>query len=213
MNKKVNVLLLILIVTFIVLLAGCDDIALEESTNNAVDKHEDVEDTLNKLNNASTIKAKKSLFSLGDKWTIFVDNEEIGIVKGEPIYLIGDTYSLYTNNGSLVERESENLKIAKRSADIHSNEDAEVGYIEQSIVSLLMTFKLYRDDELKAVAKQKVGITLNVDIKDSEENIGYKARKKVISAGAELSLEKKDGDVNGLDALWMALIMNEAMGE
>lgn len=42
---------------------------------------------------------------------------------------------------------------------------------------------------------------------------GTKQKKKAFSATAELDIEKKDGDVNGLDALWMALIMNEVIGE
>lgn len=213
MNKTIYGLLLTVIIISMMLLVGCDEIEREESTQDLVSEQEDIEVTLDKLNSASTIKAKKSLFSIGDKWTIVADNEEIGIVKGEPVYLIGDTYSFYTNNGFLVERESENLKVATSSADIYSNEDEKVGHIKQSIVSFLMTFKLYRDDELDVVAKQKMGITLNVDIKDSEENIGYKARKKAISTSAELILQKKDGDVSGLDALWMVLIMNEVMGE
>lgn len=119
-----NVLLLTFIAIFIVLLVRCDNIALEESTDDEVNKYKDVEDTLNKLNNASTIKAKESLFSIGDKWTIFVYDEEIGVIQGKFVYLIGNTYSFYINNGSLVERE--NVKIAKIFADIYSNKEVDI---------------------------------------------------------------------------------------
>lgn len=138
MNKVIGKLMLGMFVVFAILLSGCDDILndLEKSSEDTEDKEDDIEITLEKLNEASTIKAKKSLFSIGDEWTIFADNEDIGVIKGEAIYLIGDTYSFYTSNGFLVERESENLKVATRAAGIYSNEDEEIGYIKQSIVSL-----------------------------------------------------------------------------
>lgn len=40
-----------------------------------------------------------------------VDGKKIAIIRGEAIYLIGDTYSMYTTSGNLMGREGKEFRI------------------------------------------------------------------------------------------------------
>lgn len=204
MFKKITAILAIFSMVF--LTAGC----YAQAVINPIGEN-DVIKTVEKLNSAKEIRAKKKIFTMGDSWEIFADNEKVGNVNGKVIYAIGDTYSFTTNNGYFVGAEQENFSIVQRTAGIFNENNEKIGEIKQKVFSWLMQFTLYKNGQVNASVEQNFSFNLNADIKNGNGEVNWKVNKKMLSWSADLSIvrEGSNNSVEALDALWLALILNE----
>lgn len=164
------------------------------------------------LNNATEIKAEKAPFSIGDKWDIYADGVLIGQVRGVPFYLVGDTYSLYSVDGSFVGAEAENFKLVNSTADTFDHNGDKVGRLESEIFTWLAKVNIFDGENKVGTASQKFGFAFNAEINDMDENVEWKMERAVFSIGASVTITRTDSnetDVNGMNALWASLMMNE----
>lgn len=103
---------------------------------------------------SNLFRLKKAKISFGDSWDIYADGVKVGYIKGVPLYLIGDTYSLFSTNDNLVSSESENFKVINNTANVYDYNNIQTGYISQEIISLLHKFKIYENSALVGTAEQ-----------------------------------------------------------
>lgn len=194
----------------------------------------DAKDIITVLDGADKIHAKKNLIHINDHWTITADGEVVGIVIGEPLHLVGDTYSFYTPNGHFVGAMEENWNVVNRNSDILNQDKEPVGYLVQDIVRIMQELSLYDSDdtEIEKVQdivrvmqelrlydnddaeigkiQQKLNLGLNADIKDSEGDVEWKVKRDLVSLGASVTLDKENqDDISSVNALFMALMLNE----
>lgn len=204
-DKFTKFLAVITIFSTMFLMAGCGETVIEPKGEN------DIQATIQKLDDAEVIKANKSVLSFGDHWEILADNEKVGEVHGKFLYIIGDTYSFTTNNGYFVGAEQENFAVIQRNAGIYNENEEKIGEIKQEIFTWLIKFTLYKNDEINATTEQNFSLNLSADIKDSDGIVNWHVNRKLISWGSKLEITKEttDPDVEALDALWMSLILNE----
>lgn len=172
----------------------------------------DSESVIAALEAADRITAKKAPFSIGDRWTISADGEEIGEIRGEAIYLIGDTYSLFSAAGNLVGSEAEGYRVIHHSAKLYDHSNAQRGEIKQKFSWLLSEYEILDgESELRGTAKQKLSFTMNFDVLGKSGSAEYNISKAAFSFGADLTIEpkSKDRSVDAIDALWIAVIASE----
>lgn len=173
---------------------------------------EDSRDVLTALNGAQTISLKKDAISWGDRWEVRVDGKLVATIKGEAIYVIGDTYSMYSIAGNLVGRESEEFRIINRRATIYGYDGAPAGALEQDFNLFLGRFRILdTTGKVVGTAEQNFNITLSATIKDRSGNGAWSVKKALWSWGASLEVTslRPDSSVPGIDAVWMAVAMNE----
>lgn len=171
----------------------------------------DVKDIITVLDGADKIHAKKKPVQINDHWTITADGEEVGIVIGEPLHLVGDTYSFYTPNGHFVGAMEENWNVVNRDSDILNQDKEPVGYLVQDIVRIMQEVRLYdKDDAEIGKVQQNLNLGLKADIKDSEGDVEWKVKRDLVSLGASVTLDKDNqDDISSVNALFMALMLNE----
>ena len=178
------------------------------STSDPVDS----QSALDILSQADRIILKKAVFSFGDHWDVVVDGKKIGIIRGEAIHLIGDTYSMYTASGNLMGREGEEFRIINHRAKVYDAYNHLSGYIDEQIFSWLYTFNI-KDTQgrTKGTLRQDFALTLSGSIKDASNNDVWTFNKALFSFGAELTLDKKQKNppVSSMEAIWMSVIVNE----
>lgn len=197
---------IVIFISLVVLVSGCSAPEQSIQTNDELDSISVIE----AINNADTIQAKKAVFSFGDSWDIYADGVKVGYVKGVPLYLIGDTYSLFSVNDNLVGSESENFKVINNTANVYDYNNNQTGYISQEVISLLYKFKIYEDDVHVGTAEQNFSIRLDADIKDADDNIEWHISRAIMSLGADVTITRNDSDdVSGMNAMWISLILNE----
>lgn len=172
----------------------------------------DSESVVTALESADRITAKKAPFSLGDRWTISADGKEIGEIRGEAIYLIGDTYSLFSAAGNLVGSEAEGYRVIYHSAKLYDHSNEPRGEIKQKFAWLLAEYEILgADGEVRGTAKQNLSFTMNFDVLGKGGAPEYSISKAAFAIGADLTIEakSKDRSVDAIDALWIAVIASE----
>lgn len=172
----------------------------------------DSDSVLEALENATTIDAKKAVLAFGDKWTISADGIEVGEIRGEAIYLLGDTYSLFSTNGNLVGSEGEAFRVINHQAKLYDYNNIERGMIQEHFSMFLAQYSFLNADGVEiGKASQKLNITMNFNITDMNDVAEYKISKSFLSFGAKVKIEKltKDTSVSAIDALWLAVIASE----
>lgn len=172
----------------------------------------DSEATIAALEAADVIGAKKKLLSFGDSWTITADGTEVGEIRGEFIYLIGDTYSLFSTAGNLVGSEAEGYRLVNHRAELYDHSNNPRGEIKQNFTIFLSEYEIKDvDGSTTGTAKQKLNFTMNFDIIGKSGAVEYNISKALISLGADLKIEakSKDRSVDAIDALWLAVIASE----
>lgn len=195
------------------MLTGCS-MAYENSNNAPLVTQDsiDSESVLEALENATTIEAKKSVFSFGDHWAISADGVEIGEIRGVLIYALGDTYSLFSNKGNLVGSEGEAFRVINHKAKLYDYNNIERGVIQEHFNPFLAQYSFLNADEAQVgKASQKLSIAMNFNIMDMNDNKEYKISKNLISFGAKVKIEKlkENTSVSAIDALWLAVIASE----
>lgn len=172
----------------------------------------DSESVVTALESADKITAKKAPFSIGDRWTISADGKEIGEIRGEAIYLIGDTYSLFSTAGNLVGSEAEGYRVIHHSAKLYDHSNELRGEIKQKFAWLLSEYEILgADGEVRGTAKQNLSFTMNFDVLGKSGAPEYSISKAAFAIGADLTIEAKSNDrsVDAIDALWIAVIASE----
>ena len=172
----------------------------------------DSQSVIQTLQNATSIRLEKAVFSIGDYWTIKADGVEVANIKGQPIYLLGDTYSMFSKKGNLVGSEGESYRLVNHQAKLYDYNNEYTGEIDQEIFSFLYKFYFY-DKNMKKIGQldQNFSLTLNGDIKDSQGSVNWNFNKDFFSWGAALTLTRKSNEpqVDVMKAIWMTVIVNE----
>lgn len=203
---------LVLIVLMVTVLTGCSVGGSVESlpkvTTNDVSDSQAVIDA---LENADVITIKKDMISFGDHWTVSADGVKVADIKGQPLYMIGDTYSMFSLNGNLVGSEGEQFRLIERKAKLYDYNNEFTGQIEQEIFSLLYRFTFFDADmNQTGTMEQNFNLVLSADIKDNDGVVVWHFDKDLISLGANINLERRaDSDIDAMTAVWMTVIANE----
>ena len=193
-------------------LAGCtsDTSSIEPTADAAAS-----EAAIGKLEYAKTIKLDKAGFSLGDKWSVKADGEDVATIEGKTLYMIGDVYELSDMGGNLLGYEAEQARAFTHGADLYDAEKHNAGEIETELFSWGYHFQL-KDEHGTEVggAKQKLlAWTLNMDLTGrDEDDVEWKMEKAAFSWGDSITLTKvKDGDtdLSAVNAIWLSVIANE----
>ncbi len=172
----------------------------------------DVEAAITTLENASTITVKKAVVSIGDSWEVLVDDVKIATIKGEFIYVLGDTYTMRTIAGNIMGSEGEQYRIINHNAILYDKDGNQNGSIKEEFFSFWYKFYINdADEQLVGTAEQNLSLTLSADIKDADDNVAWRIDKKFFAIGSTLTIEKKaeETDVSAMQAVWMTVIMSE----
>lgn len=174
----------------------------------------DVANVISKLNDSETIVVNKKIMTYNDQWTVKADGSEIAHIEGKVLPVWGDTYVMYSNKNNLIASEAENKQWAGHGATTYDSNNEQTGRIKDELFSWGYKFHVIDNDGKDvAVSESKpFNLTLTFDIKDNHDNIMYSVKKSMFSWGSELTITKKTsdtGNVSGLDAVWLATIINE----
>lgn len=203
------IIAVILSVFALVSMTACSSTSTAQVSQNVADSQQ----VLKTLNTAQTIQLKKHVFALGDEWDVYADGSQVGYIKGAFVYVIGDTYSLFSNEGNLVASEGEQYRVINRSAALYDYNNVQTGHIDQEIFTLLMKLHAYdNSDNLQVSFEQKLTLGLGGNILNGEGEPVYTMSKKLISFGADISLERQDAaDDDAMNAIWVSVIANEIL--
>lgn len=153
------------------------------------------------IQDAETITVKEVAVSVGKKYKIYADGEQIGYVKGKALKLWEDKFEIYDMNGEKIMEEKEVKRIVRlnRMAEIRDTEKKVIGYIGEQTLSKMFsighTFHFYDGEKKPIGISDEVNISLlkKNNFKDNEGNTDYK-----VSAKFDLfdvyDIEVKDGD-------------------
>lgn len=171
-----------------------------------------VASVLEALDGADQVVAQKSPISFGDKWTITADGQEIGEIRGEVIYLIGDTYTLFAPDGSIVASEEEQFKVVTRKANLYDSTGQIYGALDQQFTLFMAKYSIL-DGEGVAIgtAEQKLNWTMKFDVMSASGSKDYQISKAAISMGSKVTVDRltTDTKISMLDALWVAVVASE----
>lgn len=189
---------------------GADPASLPKVTTSDVADSKSVTDALDR---AQTIEVKKEAISWGDSWTVIADGQQVATIEGKPIYMLGDTYSMFSNKGNLVGSEGEEYRMVTSAAKVYDWNNQYTGEVRQNLTFLLAKFDIY-DAKMQRVAsaEEKFNISLTSDIKDNSGNVVWHVHKDVVSWGDTLKIERRSSsDIPAINAVWTTVIMNEVM--
>lgn len=193
-------------------LAGCtsDTSSIEPTADSAAS-----EAAIAKLEDAKTIKLDKAVFSLGDKWSVEADGEDVATIEGKTLYMIGDVYELRDMDGNLLGYEAEQMRAFTHGADLYDAKKRNAGEIETELFSWGYHFHV-KDENGTEVggAKQKLmSWTLAMDLTGKNgDDVEWKMKKAAFSWGDSITLTRvKDGDtdLSAVNAIWLSAIANE----
>lgn len=206
-------MLAVLVLALITVLTGCSVGGSPESLPKVTtgDKADSLA-VIETLNNAKNIQLRKTVISFGDEWTVVADGREVAKIKGQPLYMIGDTYSMFTLKGNLVGSEGEQFRIINHRADLYDYNNTKIGSIDQEVLSFLYKFT-FRDAAGNVTGKmdQDFNLVLAGTMMDANGTPAWKFSKQFLSWGATLDLTRQSSDtrIDVMSAIWMTVIINE----
>lgn len=171
-----------------------------------------VASVIGSLDGAQQVVAQKSPISFGDKWTITADGQEIGEIRGEVIYLIGDTYTLFAPDGSIVASEEEQLSFVTRKANLYDSSGQIYGALDQQFTMFMAKYSILDGDGVAlGTAEQKLNWTMKFDVLSASGSKDYQISKAAISMGSKVTVDRltTDTKISMLDALWIAVVASE----
>lgn len=191
-------------------LSGCGVTVAElpDSTGNSADSKA----VIQTLNEAEMITLDKKVISWGDNWNVSADGTDTAELKGQAIPVLGDTYSMYSTNGNLVASEAEQVIRTLHGATTYDYENEERGSIDQNLSLILQSYTIKDvDGNVVGTADQKMGMSLNFEIKNADGEVEYKVKKAMVSWGASLDVERQveNPSVDAQDAVWLSVIVSE----
>lgn len=174
---------------------------------------QDSDAVLKKLRWGHEIELKKAVFSVNKSYTVSVDGEEVGELKGQYFPVFGDTFALYSTAGNLVASEGEKLKLPFHGAAFYDYNNVKTGEVHEDL-SLIMAHWTVVDAAGKTVgeAKQNFSITMKFTVNDPAGKLQYTVKKDYVSlTGSKLHVirETNEPTVAATDALFLAAIGNE----
>lgn len=174
---------------------------------------QDSEQVLETLRFAEKIELKKAAVSLNDVYSVTADGVKLGEIRGQYIYILGDTYSFFSEKGNLVASEGEGYRVVTAEAKIFDFNNEPTGKIKENISWPLTNWSIYNvEDKLIGNAQQNLSLSLDFTVNDETGNPQYKINKNMFSLfGAELSITRiaNEATVPAMDAVWLAAITNE----
>lgn len=195
-------------------LTGCS-MAYGESSNAeplVTQNVEDSENVLETLRWADEIRLKKAPISFNDQYDVFADDEKVGEIRGQYIYLLGDTFSLFSNADNLVASEAEGYRVVNHKASLYDYNNDPAGEIKEDLSLFLAKWTLY-DVDSKSIGKaqQNFNIVLDFTVKNAKGVDEYRIQKTFISIGSELTITRltSEPNIHAMNAVWLAAIANE----
>lgn len=193
-------------------LAGCtsDTSSIEPTADAAAS-----EAAIGRLEDAKIIKLDKAAFSLGDKWSVEADGEDVATIEGKTLYLIGDVYVMRDMDGNLLGYEAEQAKGFTHGADLYDAEKNAVGEIRDELFSWGYHFHVKDADgtEVGGAEQKLMSWTLSMDLTGmDEDDVEWKMEKAAFSWGDSITLTRVkdgDGDLSAVNAIWLSVIANE----
>lgn len=174
---------------------------------------QDSEQVLETLRFAEKIELKKAAVSLNDVYSVTADGVKLGEIRGQYIYVLGDTYSLFSEKGNLVASEGEAYRVMTAEAKLFDYNNKPSGIIKENISWPLTNWSIFdAEDKLIGKAQQNLNWALDFTVNDSEGNPQYQINKNAFSMfGAELSITRISNEptIPAMDAVWLAAITNE----
>lgn len=144
-------------------------------------------DLLMTLDQAETIKVKRSWFSFNKDYKVYVDGQKVGKVEGLYFNLFGERLVLSDLNGQVYGSEQQikrwNIRL-NRLAQVYNGTDETVGFIGEQVIQdffrLGHTFHFYDQSRREiAVSKEKIfRLFPEYIIEDNQGNKLYKVKKK-----------------------------------
>lgn len=161
------------------------------------------------LDNASTFKIQKQIFSLKKQYFITVDNVVVGKVTGKLLRIFGDKLEMTDSKGNIVKSEYQVKRLGptngkvfnlsfSRLAEIHDLDGSITGYIGEE--KLKDIFKLTHRQYFYNSNAEKLGsakpdfFILSKDYKvlDTEDNIDYIVDGNIFSLSSKATITKYD---------------------
>lgn len=174
---------------------------------------QDSEQVLETLRFAEKIELKKAAVSVNDVYSVTADGVKLGEIRGQYIYILGDTYSFFSEKGNLVASEGEGYRVVTAEAKLFDFNNEPTGKIKENISWPLTNWSIYNvEDKLIGKAQQNLSLSLDFTVNDETGNPQYKINKNMFSLfGAELSITRiaNEATVPAMDAVWLAAITNE----
>lgn len=194
------------------MLTGCS-IAYESGKKPLVSADEaDSQAVLMELEEAQEIRLNKKVLSLNDVFEVSADGEQIGEIRGEYIYVLGDTFSLFSEEGNLVGSEGEGFRLTTSNAKLFDWENNPTGEWKENISWPMKKWTLYdTEGEKIAQAKQNLSLALKFTIEDMNNEPQFQVEKSLLSVGSRITITKlaENPTMEAIDALWLAAITNE----
>lgn len=189
--------------------AGCANAPTATPTTNVADSQA----ALDAINNASEITATKSLLSWGDEWVIEADGNKVGTVTGQPIYTIGDAYSLTTVKGNLVASETEELKAITHEATLYDWNNQPTGKLEERLVTLTPTVDIIHttsggsNETVGTSTTDFASLTHQTTITDNADAEAWNTERHTFALHTTITITRNTagGTVTGIDALMVTL--------
>lgn len=114
------------------------------------------EQAIEKLNNASAIEVSER-FSIGQYYEILVDEEIVATVQGKKFHIFGDTFTMYSSDGSLIGSESEEILHLNHQAVFRDYNGNEVFHMSDKLISIGHKLNLYdTNDNLIGKSEQEI---------------------------------------------------------
>lgn len=199
----------------VIALSGCSMAYGDKSTvePTVTQDEADSQATLDTLRFAEVIELKKTAISLNDVYSVKADGEELGEIRGQYIYALGDTYSYFSERGNLVASEGEGFRLVSHEAELYDYLNQPSGSIKENISWPLTNWSIY-DSEGERIgnAQQNLNFSLDFTVNDELGNPQYQINKNLFSMfGAELKITRiaNEPTVHAMNAIWLAAITNE----
>lgn len=164
------------------------------------------------LDNASTIVMDKKAIAIGDEWSINVDNTPVIRMEGKAIPTLGDQYVLTDKQGNHLGSQDEDIFNIRKTSHFYDHGGKQNGTLSKKIISFLDVYELKdADGNDKARLEQNMDFNFRGEIKNSAGEVEYTFDKKILSVGANITIEKKvnDPSIDELDVIKMVSVANE----
>lgn len=213
MNRRIAALTAGVLVT-VSALAGCSLAYGENSTVEPLVTQDvaDSEALLETLRWAETIELEKAILSLNDVYTVKADGVEVGEIRGQFIYALGDTHSLFTLNGNLVASEGEQLRFVTAGASMFDYNNQPVGELSQNFTPFLKNWSILDNEGQKiGQAKGEFSLTIKFDVLNAADEVEYEIEKALFSIGSKLTITRisNEPNISAVTAIWLATVNNE----
>lgn len=167
--------------------------------------------------NAKTITIREALISIGKKYVIYIDNEEVGRVIGKPFNIVGDVFTLYDNSGKELASEKQERRILNFSINRLATIEQDgviTGYIgeeqQKDWFKVFVKSHFYNENKkLVGTYKRKLDLVMKGEFLDTKGNTDYVFKQKLISFTDIYTLTVYDNkDIPVIDAILMVCIQD-----